>query len=125
MVVFLESPENNVSFDSNRFAQSLKDCALDNQKAEQQEKMLEIIELVCYSGKIRVCDVNLKELNRKILEETFEELQMYQSDEHGEDDTDLCNEGQTIVEINRIAGMDIHFEKFKPRGLPKKNRRFI
>jgi hypothetical protein len=122
---YLEPPENNVSFNSSRFAQSLVNRALDDQKAEQQEKRLEIIELVCYSGRLKICEVNLKALDRTAMEETFAELQMYESDEHGEADTDLNNEGQTIVEINRIAGMEIHFNKFKPKGLPKKQRRFI
>ncbi|RUS44917.1 hypothetical protein [Cohnella sp. AR92] len=121
----VESLENQVNFDTDCFAQSLASRVLDNAEAEQKEKMLEIIDLVCYSDKTLVGDINLKELDREILEAAFEELQEYQSDEHGEEDTDLVNEGQTIVEINRIAGMDIHFEHFKPKHVQRKTRRFF
>jgi hypothetical protein len=99
--------------------------ALTDDQSKRREARLGVIELIFYSGKTKVQDVDFQSFDLETLKETFEELHEYQSDEHGEDDTDLSNEGQTIVEINRIAGMDLHFDNYQPKSVLKKTRRFF
>lgn len=122
---YLEPPENNVTFNPKIFARSIDERGLSDAAADFREGMLGMIHLACYSDKRLVGEIDLGSLDLDVLKETFEELHSYESDEHGDDNTDLNNRGQTIVELNRRAGMTIHFDQFQPRWVQKKNRRFF
>jgi hypothetical protein len=120
---YLEPPENEIRFNAAIFAHSLEGYGLRDDKAKSLESLLSIIELVCYSDITKVGEVDFKSLNLGVLKQAFEELMEYQSEENGEDDCDLYNEGQTIVEINRLAGMFNHINDLRPVYVYKKQQR--
>ncbi|SDO17854.1 hypothetical protein SAMN04487897_109116 [Paenibacillus sp. yr247] len=122
---FLEPPENNVTFNPKIFARSIEERGLSDASADSQEGMLHLINLVCYSEKRLISEVDLRSLDLELMKDTFDELHSYESDEHGDENTDLNNEGQTIIELNRKAGITIHFDRFQPKWVQKKSRRFF
>ncbi|WP_150274191.1 hypothetical protein [Paenibacillus tepidiphilus] len=102
----------SVKFDVKRFSESIECYSLDPLMAQRWEGMLKVIFLSVYQDK-SYSDINFNELDLSIMEEAFEELYYYEADEFGDEDTDMRNEGHSIVEINRIAGLDILMSRFK------------
>lgn len=119
---YLEPPENNVTFNPKIFARSIDERGLSDAAADFREGMLGMIHLACYSDKRLVGEIDLGSLDLDVLKETFEELHSYESDEHGDDNTDLNNRGQTIVELNRRAGVTIHFDQFSAKVGPEEKQ---
>lgn len=96
----------------NAFFDRICERAIPQEEVEDQEKAMEVLRLVEYSGKTTMGEVDFSSFTASQCKMALEESIMYYPDESSEEEGDYAE--NLLTEINRLADVAQRLDELKP-----------